>query len=139
VGAIAAAEAYELDLLDHADLPGLVAHAWSDAEYPEQYCSVTSGGRCSTRLASPSTACPLTVPPSRCGCSEAAKPRNRRGWSWTADLAQARWFAIGKLRGRLVGRVCTLLARRSATHDREEAEHEVDTKGLPIAETNERP
>src|SRR5258705_3184552 len=95
-------------LLDLDEHPSVVADAWSSAEYPERseepyiwaelfrLAGYTHDGQ----PAVPPTE-PLTV---YRGCT----PEGRKGMSWTSDLAIARRFAHGQLRGRALGHAYAL-------------------------------
>lgn len=94
-----------LDLEAH---PSVVADAWSASEYPERSMERclwvkffrSAGYTHDGQLVGPPTE-PITV---YRGCT----PEGRKGMSWTSDLAIARRFAHGQLRGRPLGHVYAL-------------------------------
>jgi hypothetical protein len=120
--------------LDLAAHPGAVAFAWSIAEYPESSLEAytwadlfrTADYTHDGHPAIPPTE-PITV---YRGCT----PNGWEGMSWTSDLAVARSFAHGQLRGRAVGHVYALDARPGTVlayiHEigRKESEYVIDTQ-----------
>jgi hypothetical protein len=119
-----------LDLVAH---PSVVAVAWSICEHPEgsleqdvwdelfRAAGYTNDGR---PAATPTE--PVTV---YRGCA----PDGWEGMSWTSDLAVARRFAHGRLRGRAAGHVYALDAKPGTVlayiHEigRRESEYVIDT------------
>lgn len=121
--------------LPKADLPQVLAHAWSSAEYPEQ---ALDGAWVAMFHAAGFTAdgVPAT-PPDSITLYRGATEAGRHGMSWTSDLDAARKFARGELRGRPAGSVWTatvpavgLLAHITS---REESEWVVDPAPLRAA------
>jgi hypothetical protein len=125
--------------LDLAWHPGFVADAWSSAEYPERCLEPdiwatlfrTAGYGHDGQLATPPTE-PITV---YRGCT----PDGREGMGWTSDLAMARRFAHGQLRGRPLGHVYAFDAPPDALlayiHEtgRQESEYVIDNAFLKDA------
>jgi len=88
--------------------PSVVADAWSVAEHPERGMEAClwvklfrSAGYTHDGLPAAPPTQPITV---YRGCT----PDGLKGMSWTSDLAVARTFAHGRLRGRALGRVYAL-------------------------------
>lgn len=124
---------YDAGSLDLAGHPGMVAVAWSLAEHPEGSLEQfvwdelfrVAGYTYDGQPAEPPTD-PVTV---YRGCT----PNGWEGMSWTADLAVAREFAGGRLRGRAAGHVYAMCATPDQllayVHEiaRSESEYVIDT------------
>lgn len=122
--------------LSRRDMAGVVADAWSAAEYPQRGWDVEcwlllfrANGYSHDGQAARQPAEPVTL---YRGCDAAA----RFGMSWTTDLEMARKFAYGGLRGRAVGQVYTAVVEPEhllayiGKSGRDESEFVVDPRGL---------
>ncbi|MGY1730640.1 hypothetical protein ACI798_03895 [Geodermatophilus sp. SYSU D01045] len=130
------------DCLEPAWLPRLVPGAWCSAEWPLQAldrdtwrdlfraAGYTDDGH---RRARPRDVARLY---------RGADEDHRYGWSWTSDLARARWFAerpIHDTPGLVWVAIVEPAQMLAKIQDRREAEVVVDTEGLSIQPLEEPP
>lgn len=130
------AYAWWLRRIETATLTSLVSDVWSDAEYPQRSlraddwrdlfsaAGFTIDGKAADRPTEPVR------------LYRGSPKSMRRRWSWTSSVETAERFATGRLRGRQLGQVWTVLAPPDVLlcvcGGRDEREHVIDTRGLKI-------